>query len=59
MMNEPGSAITTCLPICLGQGYNRCNPVLFPSLHIRASAWLENNGFITEAIQHLLVVQEL
>ncbi len=31
---------------------------LLPLLHMRASAWLEQNGFITEAIQHLIAAHE-
>ncbi|MEW6402168.1 MAG: LuxR C-terminal-related transcriptional regulator [Chloroflexota bacterium] len=34
-------------------------PDLIPTLHIRAYAWLEEKGFITEAIQHLLSAQEM
>ena len=34
-------------------------PFLEPRLHIRASTWLEHNGFITEAIHHLLAAQEI
>ncbi len=37
---------------------HQMNPGVIPHLHIRASDWLEKNGFITEAIQHLLDVQE-
>jgi LuxR family maltose regulon positive regulatory protein len=34
-------------------------PDLVPLLHIRASAWLEHKGFVTEAIQHLLAANEI
>lgn len=34
-------------------------PDLIPQLHIRAAAWLEQKGYITGAIQHLLAAQEL
>ncbi len=34
-------------------------PNLIPQLHIRASAWLEKNGYILEAIQHLFSAQEM
>jgi LuxR family transcriptional regulator, maltose regulon positive regulatory protein len=37
---------------------HQVRPDLPPLLHIRASAWFEENGFITEAIQHLLAVNE-
>lgn len=34
-------------------------PELIPFLHLRASAWLEQKGFLTEAIHHLLAAAEL
>ena len=34
-------------------------PDLVPSLHIRASAWLEHNGFFGEAIHHLFAAHEI
>lgn len=34
------------------------HPEMISALHLRASAWLEKNGFITEAMQHLFVIQE-
>jgi LuxR family maltose regulon positive regulatory protein len=34
-------------------------PALVPRLHIQASAWLEQQGFITEAIHHLFAAQEI
>ncbi len=37
---------------------HQAQPDLIPRLHIRASAWLEQKGFITEAIQHLLAAHE-
>lgn len=33
-------------------------PELIPSLHRRASAWLEQNGFYSEAIQHLFAAHD-
>ncbi len=37
----------------------QAQPDLVPLLHIRASAWLEQNGFISEAIQHLFAAHEI
>lgn len=37
---------------------HQVRPDLPPLLHIRASAWFEQNGFITEAIQHLLAINK-
>jgi LuxR family transcriptional regulator, maltose regulon positive regulatory protein len=37
---------------------HQSQPDLASLLHIRASAWLEQNGLIPEAIQHLLTVHE-
>ena len=34
-------------------------PGLIPFLHIQASTWLEQKGFITESIQHLFAAQEI
>jgi LuxR family maltose regulon positive regulatory protein len=34
-------------------------PDLVPLLHIQASAWLEKNGLITEAIHHLFAAREM
>ena len=34
-------------------------PNLIPRLHLRASAWLEQKGFISEAVQHLLAAPEV
>jgi LuxR family transcriptional regulator, maltose regulon positive regulatory protein len=34
-------------------------PDLVPFLHIRASTWLEQKGFISEAIQHLFAAHEV
>lgn len=34
-------------------------PEIVPHLHIRAAAWLEQNGFINEAIQHLFEASEI
>ena len=33
-------------------------PSVIPRLHMRAAAWLENYGYFTEAIHHLLLAQE-
>ena len=38
---------------------HEAQPDLIPILHIRASAWLEQKGLITEAIYHLFAVQEI
>ncbi len=38
---------------------HQSQPDLVHSLHLRASAWLEKNGLIPEAIQHLLAAKEL
>jgi LuxR family maltose regulon positive regulatory protein len=38
---------------------HQTRPELIPLLHTRASDWLEENGFITEAIHHLFAVQEM
>ncbi|HWT82897.1 MAG TPA: hypothetical protein VN648_29290, partial [Candidatus Methylomirabilis sp.] len=35
---------------------HQTEPGSVPGLHRRASSWLEQNGFITEAIQHLLAI---
>ncbi len=32
---------------------------LIPALHVRAAGWLEEQGFIREAVQHLLAAQEI
>jgi LuxR family transcriptional regulator, maltose regulon positive regulatory protein len=37
---------------------HQAQPDFVPLLHIRASAWLEQRGFITAAIHHLIVAQE-
>ena len=37
----------------------QAQPDLVPLLHIRASAWLEQKGFIPEAIQHLFAAHEI
>ncbi len=37
---------------------HQAQPGLIPLLHKRASAWLEQNGFIPEAIHHLLAAHE-
>jgi LuxR family maltose regulon positive regulatory protein len=37
---------------------HQTQPDFVPLLHLRASAWLEQKGFITEAIQHLLDAHE-
>ncbi len=34
-------------------------PDLLPALHVKASAWFEENGLISEAIQHLLAAKEI
>jgi LuxR family transcriptional regulator, maltose regulon positive regulatory protein len=33
-------------------------PGVIPLLHTRASSWLERNGYINEAIEHLLVIRD-
>ena len=38
---------------------HQAQPDLVPLLHIRASAWLEQKGFITEAIHHLFAAHEI
>jgi LuxR family maltose regulon positive regulatory protein len=38
---------------------HQAQPDLVPLLHCRASAWLEQQGFITEAIHHLVAAQEI
>ncbi|MEJ2560490.1 MAG: LuxR family transcriptional regulator, partial [Anaerolineae bacterium] len=38
---------------------HQAQPDLIPRLHLRASAWLEQNGFITEAIHHLFAAHEI
>lgn len=38
---------------------NQTQPDLIPLLHIRASAWLEQKGFISEAIRHLFATQKI
>ncbi len=38
---------------------HQAQPDLVPLLHIRASAWLEQKGFISEAIHHLFAAQEI
>ena len=38
---------------------HHAQPDLAPLLHIRASVWLEQNGFITEAIHHLFTAHEI
>lgn len=37
---------------------HQAHPELLPSLHHRAAAWLEQKGFIPEAIQHLFAAHE-
>jgi LuxR family maltose regulon positive regulatory protein len=37
----------------------QAQPDLIPRLHLRASAWLEQKGFITEAIHHLFAAHEI
>ncbi len=37
----------------------QAQPDLAPRLHIRASAWLEQNGFAAEAIYHLFAADEM
>ena len=37
---------------------HQAQPDLVPDLHRRAAAWLEQNGFISEAIGHLFAAQE-
>jgi LuxR family maltose regulon positive regulatory protein len=34
-------------------------PELVPVLHVRASAWLEQNGLVTEAVHHLCAAHEI
>jgi LuxR family maltose regulon positive regulatory protein len=38
---------------------NQSQPELLPVLHSRASTWLEREGFITEAIQHLFAIHQI
>jgi LuxR family maltose regulon positive regulatory protein len=38
---------------------HQAQPDLVPHLHMRASAWLEQRGFIPEAIQHLFAAHEI
>jgi LuxR family transcriptional regulator, maltose regulon positive regulatory protein len=38
---------------------HQVHPNLIPRLHIRASAWLEQSGLITEAIHHLFAIQQI
>ena len=38
---------------------HQAQPDLVPLLHMRASAWLEQKGFITEAIHHLFAAHEI
>ena len=38
---------------------HQTRPALLPLLHLRASDWLEQNGFITEAIHHLFAIHEM
>jgi LuxR family maltose regulon positive regulatory protein len=38
---------------------HQIQPTLVPLLHAQASDWLEQNGFITEAIHHLFAVHEM
>jgi LuxR family maltose regulon positive regulatory protein len=38
---------------------HQVQPDLVPLLHFRASAWLEQNGFVAEAIQHLIAAGEI
>ena len=37
----------------------QANSKLIPILHIRAAAWLEQNGWINEAIHHLFAAEEM
>ncbi len=36
----------------------QAQPEQLPQLHIRAATWFEQNGFIAEAVQHLLAARE-
>ena len=38
---------------------HQAHPERIPRLHLRAAAWLEQNGFIPEAIQHLFAAHEI
>jgi LuxR family maltose regulon positive regulatory protein len=38
---------------------HRAQPDLIPLLHLRASAWLEQNGLVPEAIHHLFAAHEI
>jgi len=38
---------------------HQAQPSLIPLLHIRASTWLEREGYIAEAIHHLFVAKEM
>ncbi|MRR30860.1 hypothetical protein EG834_11170, partial [bacterium] len=38
---------------------HQMTPELIPLLHIRASKWLEQKGFVPEAIQHLFAAHEI
>jgi LuxR family maltose regulon positive regulatory protein len=38
---------------------HQAQPDLIPRLHLRASAWLEQKGFIPEAIHHLFAAHEI
>jgi LuxR family maltose regulon positive regulatory protein len=38
---------------------HQTQPALVPLLHAQASDWLEQNGFITEAIHHLFAIHEM
>jgi LuxR family transcriptional regulator, maltose regulon positive regulatory protein len=38
---------------------HQAQPDLVPILHIRASTWLEQKGYIVQAIQHLFAAQEM
>jgi LuxR family maltose regulon positive regulatory protein len=38
---------------------HQAQPGIIPRLHIQASTWLESNGLISDAIQHLFAAQEI
>lgn len=42
----------------LKQNLGQANPEQLPSLHSRASLWYEQNGFVDEAIEHALFVDD-
>ncbi len=37
----------------------RTTPMLMPELHLRASAWYEQHGLLTEAVQHALAASDV